>query len=273
MGLAAGCKAVEADIWLREGELLVGHDWKSLRPERNLKDLYLEPLQAILEGKTHQHHVRGRVYEEQQDSTPFVLMLDFKSQGPDTPDTLKALEQAITPLRRAGFLSYGRENGPVEKAVTIVASGDVPFDLLTSEDYNVFRDIFFDAPLQWIWEHYTSRPPHGREPGRGQGRAGTADLESPAIFDFTNSYLASVSFKSLYWPPLFGLSPRQKRELAEQIEAAHNKGLKARYWGTWDWVLQVPARRKLWRQLTDLGVDFINVDAIEDFTEGNWRNA
>src|SRR5262245_45294116 len=39
-----GFCSVEADIFLVNGELLVGHTSKDLRPERTLEKLYLDPL-------------------------------------------------------------------------------------------------------------------------------------------------------------------------------------------------------------------------------------
>lgn len=274
-GLSYGCLAVEADIWLRENELLVGHDADSLQPDQTLNHMYLEPIRNILEGRTGQPEVRGRIYKEQMPSQAFVLMLDFKSQGSDRSDTLKALQSALHPLMQADLLTYyDQANRSLhERPLTIVASGDVPFDELASESDKLCHDVFFDAPLRWVWESKTGRPQYGREPGKGQGRAGTSHLESAAVFDYTNSYLASMSYKSLYWPPLWGLSKYQREEIKEQIDAAHEKGLKARYWGTWDEVMPAAARRRLWRQLEELGVDVMNVDAIDDFASGTWRSS
>lgn len=269
--LSYGCNAVEADIWLRGGELLVGHDADALDPAHTLAALYLDPLLAILNGETAQPHVRGRIYEQATEATgPFVLMLDFKSQGRDGADTLDALVVALEPLRQAGFLTvYDEVAGALRPgAVTIVASGDCPFDHLCSASRSPHRDIFFDAPLRWIWEDATDRPPKGREPGKGQGRAGTAELQNAKVFDAGNSYFASMSFKAVYWPPIFGLSSKQRREIAEQVKVAHERGLKARYWGTWDGVLGRHGRERLWRQLVELGVDVLNIDHLEESTGG-----
>ena len=275
-GLSYGCLAVEADIWLRNGSLLVGHDAQSLCSDDSLESMYLEPLQRILEGTSGQPSVRGRVYQNQSAWDPFVLMLDFKSQARlEAIKTLTALEKALHPLRQAQLLTHydSHQEAVVKRALTIVASGDVPFDLLVSNNNTRYRDVFFDAPLRWIWEDQTGREQLGRRPGKGQGRAGTSTLTSAAVFDQRNSYLASMSFKSLYWPPFLGLSKRQKAEIKEQIDAAHKKRLKVRYWGTWDSVLQAPGRRRLWRQLTELGVDVMNVDALEEYAASSWDSA
>ena len=266
-GLSYGCTAVEADIWLRGDELLVGHDANKLKDDQTLRNMYLRPLQSILEGKTGQSNVKERIYDERAEYKPFVLMLDFKSQGPDGADTLKALEHALHPLRQTDLLSHFDVDTDtvVWRPLMIVASGDVPFDKLTSRTFNYHRDIFFDAPLRWMWEDKTGRPQEGRKPGKGQGRAGTAHLDSAEVFGSHNSYYASMSFKSLYWPPLFGLADWQKQEIREQVEGAHKQGLKVRYWGTYDWALRGSGLRRLWRQLIELGVDVINVDDLRGF--------
>ena len=42
--LDQGFTSVEADIFLRDGKLLIGHEFKELNPEKTLESLYLEPL-------------------------------------------------------------------------------------------------------------------------------------------------------------------------------------------------------------------------------------
>ncbi|KAL9051045.1 MAG: hypothetical protein Q9162_006268 [Coniocarpon cinnabarinum] len=274
-GLAAGCSAVEADIWLSPSDnttLLIGHDPEDLDPPRSLQSLYLDPLLQILQGRTAQPHVTGRIYEKPLPG-PFVLMLDFKSQRGDGAATLAALNQELAPLREAGFLTYcDDEIGQrVESALVIVASGDCPFDALTSPPYTVQRDIFFDAPLRWIWETQTNLPQKGREPGRGQGRAGTANLTDADVFDAGNSYMASTSFKAMYWPPIGGLSKWQKSEMKRQVAAARAKGLKVRYWGTFEEILGRWGRGRLWRDLEEVDVDVWNVDDLEGYKTGKWR--
>src|SRR5437868_14769766 len=51
-----GFCSVEADIWLVDGQLLIGHDRKDLKPGRTLESLYLDPLRE--RTKTN----GGRVY-------------------------------------------------------------------------------------------------------------------------------------------------------------------------------------------------------------------
>ena len=62
-GLAVGAISTEADVWLYNDTLFVGHDTSSLTENRTLASLYIDPLVRILEaqnpesefveGKTH----------------------------------------------------------------------------------------------------------------------------------------------------------------------------------------------------------------------------
>src|SRR5690606_7390192 len=54
--LEHGFCGIEADIHLRNGELLVGHDPEDLAPERTLEKLYLRPLNDLVKENG------GRVY-------------------------------------------------------------------------------------------------------------------------------------------------------------------------------------------------------------------
>ena len=78
--LSHGFCSVEADIFLVEDQLLVGHYATELRKERTLESLYLEPLRK----RTIEN--RGRVY---RDGPPFTLLIDIKSSGPETYAVLR----------------------------------------------------------------------------------------------------------------------------------------------------------------------------------------
>src|SRR5271170_8055908 len=56
--IRAGCTGVEADVWLFDEELYVGHSVSSLTPNRTLANLYINPILDILEKQnpiTHFH--------------------------------------------------------------------------------------------------------------------------------------------------------------------------------------------------------------------------
>jgi hypothetical protein len=110
--LAQGFCSVEADIFLIEGQLLVAHDRPRVTPERNLRDLYLEPLRRRVAEQG------GAVY---RDGPPFWLLIDIKSEG---EVTYAALHELLSGYRE---MLSGLEDGRwTQRAVTVVISGDRP---------------------------------------------------------------------------------------------------------------------------------------------------
>ena len=78
--LDQGFCSVEADIYLVDGKLMVGHTRASLRPERTLQSLYLDPL------KNRVAQNGGRVYPN---GPPVLLFIDLKTNGPKTYAALR----------------------------------------------------------------------------------------------------------------------------------------------------------------------------------------
>lgn len=68
--LEHGFCSVEADIYLVNGELLVGHDLKKTKPGRTLEALYLDPLRVLV--KKNGGHVLPN-------GPPFTLLIDLKT--------------------------------------------------------------------------------------------------------------------------------------------------------------------------------------------------
>lgn len=108
--LDRGFTSVEADIFVVDDKLLVGHDRKELKPERTLESLYLEPLaQRVKENGGSVHKGTER----------FILLVDIKS---DAKAALAPLNEALS--RYADVLTVV-DNGEVkEGAITIVISGN-----------------------------------------------------------------------------------------------------------------------------------------------------
>ncbi len=117
--LELGLGSVEADIFLVDGELRVGHERWQLRPGRTLRALYLEPLRAFAMANG------GKV---RADGVPFVLLVDIKA------DAAAVYGQLRTELAEFGELLTHFFPERVERgAVTVVLSGSRPRDLLESE--------------------------------------------------------------------------------------------------------------------------------------------
>src|SRR5438874_13201724 len=69
--LERGFCSVEADIFLVDGQLLVGHTRQDLKPGRTLEALYLEPLRKLAKANG------GRVYPK---GPTIYLLIDVKSE-------------------------------------------------------------------------------------------------------------------------------------------------------------------------------------------------
>jgi hypothetical protein len=107
--LDRGFCSVEADIWLVDGKLLVGHDPRDLNPERTLESLYLDPLRDRIGARN------GKVYGSDE---RFWLLVDIKSGA---EPTYKALHEVLA--RYAEMLTTVHDDKIVQKAISVVVSG------------------------------------------------------------------------------------------------------------------------------------------------------
>lgn len=116
--LELGFGSVEADIFLVDGELRVGHEHGQLRPGRTLASLYLGPLLA-------RWRQQGRLLAS---GAPFVLLVDIKAEP-----------AAVWPVLRAELARYRAmlthfEAGVIRPgAVTVILSGARPRRQLAAE--------------------------------------------------------------------------------------------------------------------------------------------
>lgn len=118
--LQQGFCSVEADIFLVEGKLLVGHSRDELKSERTLEKLYLNPLRQRI------HENGGRVFK----SVPtFTLLIDIKSGG---TETYLALHRVL--MNYADMLSTVQDGELTPKAVQIVVSGNRDFDTIAKSN-------------------------------------------------------------------------------------------------------------------------------------------
>lgn len=108
--LAHGFCSVEADIWLVDGQLLVAHNRREVKPERTLQKLYLDPLQE----RARQHG--GRVYPQ---GPTVTLMIDVKSEAEATYAVLRKVLERYTNL-----LTRFTPTSTVPGAVMVVLSGN-----------------------------------------------------------------------------------------------------------------------------------------------------
>ena len=112
-----GFCSVEADIYLVDGQLLVAHDRKDVKPERTLASLYLEPLRQRVRQNG------GKVFRA---GPGIVLLVDVKSEASSTYAALH-LELA----KFAEMLTSFQDGRTKAGAVTVIVSGNrAPKDML-----------------------------------------------------------------------------------------------------------------------------------------------
>ncbi len=97
-----GFDSIEADLYLKDGELCVAHDQKDVSAERTLKKLYIEPLLAKIKENG------GYPYPNKKS---LHLLLDLKKQG---KEIMQVLDNQLNPYKKEF------------RHVKISISGDMP---------------------------------------------------------------------------------------------------------------------------------------------------
>lgn len=108
--LDQGFGSIEADIYLVDGQLLVAHNRKDVKPERTLEALYLNPLRACVQRNG------GGVY---RGGPAITLLIDVKTEAVATYTALHAVLEnyaAMLTAFRAGVATPG--------AITVILSGN-----------------------------------------------------------------------------------------------------------------------------------------------------
>ncbi len=116
--LDQGFCSVEADIFLADGNLLVGHSRRELKPQRTLERLYLAPLKERIDKNA------GKVHP---DADRFVLLVDIKQDG---KKTYQALHELL--VKYKDILTRVEDGKAVLGAVTVIVSGDRPKDMIAA---------------------------------------------------------------------------------------------------------------------------------------------
>ncbi|HEX4589071.1 MAG TPA: phosphatidylinositol-specific phospholipase C/glycerophosphodiester phosphodiesterase family protein [Gemmataceae bacterium] len=109
--LDQGFNSVEADIFLVDGKLLVGHTALSLKPERTLESLYLDPMRDRVRANG------GRLHK---DGPPAWLLIDVKTEA---NSTYAALDKVLA--KYADVLTSIDGDRVDKKAITVVVSGNM----------------------------------------------------------------------------------------------------------------------------------------------------
>lgn len=126
-----------------------------------------------------------------------LLLVDIETSG---PETLRQLQEQLQTPRKKVYISLYDGEDRFDRVLTIVATGDAPFDAILSNTFHC--DILSEVPLQSIWQLLRSSVVHGDEKTftTDYGNA-TADGPKPAfvqseLLDSTNSFYASILSRS-----------------------------------------------------------------------------
>ncbi len=151
--LELGFSSVEADVFLVDDTLLVGHDHSELSPDRTLESLYLKPLQARLDA------FAGRIHPGS--AAPFFLLIDLKSEAVATYRAVHAALEAHAPM-----LTRFDKEAVHPGAVTVIISGNRPREFMQNQERRLAgfdgrcADIGSDvsaAFMPWISDNWTSQ--------------------------------------------------------------------------------------------------------------------
>ncbi|RGP81087.1 altered inheritance of mitochondria 6 [Fusarium longipes] len=270
--LSVGCASVEADVWLSSNgkDLLVGHHWWDLTPEKTLESLYIAPLLQILDSFNSLPYAddlagtngAAGVFATEPEKT-LILFIDVKDNPAKTwPIVLQQLE----PLRKKGYLSYHQKHSSTSAnqtftsgPLTVVGTGnivkrrDVNYGADLSR-WQQYHDVFLDASLDLL-----SRP-------------GFCQRNDSFCFEVQENefYTASVSLWRAIGTIILYFGQSQKNKLKTQIQLAKDLNLKSRYWELPGW--PVSQRNYVWKTLAHEGVDLLNADDIVSATTKHWHS-
>ncbi|KAJ5113921.1 hypothetical protein N7456_002455 [Penicillium angulare] len=239
-GLSKGCTSTEADVWLYNGTLYVGHHESALTVDRTLESLYINPILDVLDRQNPKtpfvtKPTKNGVWDTNAEQTLYFF-IDVKTSG---PETFKAVIEALEPLREKGYLTKLTGGNKLEYGpVTIIGTGDTPLDMVTSVSD---RDYFFDAPLAAL-----NDPKY-------------ADIDGYVSPIASTDFEAAVGKVTTDTEPIFPIVKLQI--LHDQIATANERGIGARYWNTPNWPIRT--RNLVWRTLLNEGVTLLNADDLD----------
>ncbi|EPQ56206.1 hypothetical protein GLOTRDRAFT_40068 [Gloeophyllum trabeum ATCC 11539] len=243
--LSYGAASVEADVWLVEDELLVGHTESELSSNRTLSSLYLDPLQDLIRIANLDREDDG-VSRGVFDTAPKLslqLLIDLKTDG---SETFNKLYEYLEPLRSAGYLTTVVPASPYPifspSVVTVIGTGNTLLSSVLELGNNSARrrDIFLDAQLLDLVSPNAAL------------RA--LDAYKPSVSPLASANLQDVVGWSWVVPWV------ARRRVRTLVNAAHEKGVQVRFWNTPS--SPVWFRNLVWQMLLDEGADWLNADDL-----------
>lgn len=212
--LDLGYCSVEADVHLVSGELLVAHAPNETEPERTLRSLYLDPLRTMLAAG-----------EAPCADGPLLLLVDIKGDALATYRELLGELASLTP-----YLTVRRSDGVHHSGVTVVLSGNRPWDLLLGPEADAIT--FLD----------------GRIP----------DLADPSLPADRVPLISDSWARQFSWRGAGALPDEEAARLREIVATTHAQRRLLRFWA-------VPENPAVWHELLTAGVDFVSTDDLAGF--------
>jgi Glycerophosphoryl diester phosphodiesterase family len=114
--LENGFNSIEVDVFPVDGELLVAHNQKDIKPEKTIQSMYLNKLSARAKAN------RGAIYPGSK--TTFWVLVDVKKNGEEAYRTFKTILDRYPELKPSGRKSK----------VRFVISGYRAFDLIAADN-------------------------------------------------------------------------------------------------------------------------------------------
>lgn len=233
-GLSYGCISTEADVWLYNSTLYVGHMRSALKKERTFESLYVKPILETVKGQNPASEfvfgssTKNGVFDTDHTQTLY-LFVDLKTDGSATlPYVIKELQ----PLRDAGYLTSYNGSHVNYGPVTVIGTGNTPLNMI---EENNRRDVFFDSQLTQL--------------NTTQNNV-TSDI----------SLIASTDFEAAVGTISGNFSDEQIEKIQSLIAGAKSKGIGARFWNTPAW--PISTRDAVWKVLVDQGVALLNADDL-----------
>ncbi|GAA5854503.1 hypothetical protein JCM8547_004866 [Rhodosporidiobolus lusitaniae] len=237
--LKDGSTWVGADIWLVDGELLVGPHQEALDPSRAFSSVFVEPILEVFQNSVvpvgTAHRRRSSVFAHISLQTPFQLILRLHT-APSI--TFPYVADALQPLHDASLLTTYCPNAcnTTPALITVVSSSANGAEMVPLEDLTSVvgpRFVYRDADISAL-----------------------EDDEQLEQLDNEITPVAAGRLKEATgWDGQSTLTEEQRERIKRQVERAHKKQIKVRYEGLPQFPVHV--RENVKTTLLGLGVDYL----------------
>ena len=227
---------MEADVFLINGSLYIGHEQSALTEARTLKSLYIDPILNVLQRENPTTRfvtspTRNGVFDTSSGQTLY-LFIDLKTNG---TTTWPAVVQALQPLRDAKYLTTWNGTAITPGPVTVIGTGNTPLNLIAPLSQ---RDYFFDANLALL----------------NSSQANITSSISPIASTQFSRYIGEIEGTAL--------NDTQLATLRSHLRVAASKGIVGRYWDTP--AFPISTRNSVWKTLIEEGVGLLNADDLPE---------